>query len=182
MTEPKSLSREELNLLLSVLNDGARGRIGRHIAALEAERDAALADNAALKHEAVDLRAGLREASDAAKRQTQVAEAEASGRRELEADRDEAFVVLRKAGIGPLTAPLQLLVTRLWKDRNKWRDTHAALLEEHRKALVRARNEGLEALALKFDALHDECAGHSPHAAACYLSAAEMASAMKEPE
>lgn len=113
-----------------------------HIAALEKERDAALADNAALvevlgdvAHRSMDTLGG----QDA---------------------HDRAVRVHAQPHPG------------------------AALLEEHRKALVRARNEGLELLAKRLIERRDQMQGRAmaDGRRRGLEEAASIARAMKEPE
>lgn len=98
------LSKEELDAYrrmaeMPVANSGAIAVLLRHIAALEKERDAALADNAALLQALED-----------------VAELRLSGQ------------------------TLKALAVKLRGEPH----SGDALLDEHKRALVRARNEGLE--------------------------------------
>ena len=162
------LSREEVTRLLERVrenysqstSDALRG----HIAALEAElaearkeQDAALADNAALVEE----------------------------REQLEELLSPSVLIGYARNHPPQTRTEQNMLRWPWATldrvaaffaRPAMPHPGAALLEDHRRALVRARNEGLERGAAWAEAIGDQ--GLAPAA----LSVAVCLRALKEPE
>lgn len=148
MSAPKLLSPEELTLLLCGLHDGARGRIRRHIAALEARIN-----------EAQGTADAFAEVAATAKRSADewacLYRAEAEKVTTLEALLD--VVDLRLSG-----PTVDALAKKLKAEPHPG----AALLEEHRKALVQAWNAGLRRAA--------EYASHDSDLAAHILALQEF--------
>jgi hypothetical protein len=196
------LNPEELRRLLTLVWQGGKDMVlvgdglRDHIAALEKERDAALADNAALLSAAREYNAHMDLSEPWSNGDLGVEDASglnAASARLLAAISDEVphpgaalleeVMALRERVQISERAFKQELDAAQTETRNAW--AHATAKEaEHRNALVRARNEGLEKVAQALLAKRDSIMRGVKRGTRSggLEEAASIARAMKEPE